>query len=159
MSFYPNKHITTGEGGMVLTDDPQLHERVVRDEIVPVRINTFSASEGMGGMLVATPLAYMVTALGAISAMSPNFAQLQKKQRALEGSYRSVQSRLQDSAESVALYGGEEYGGGIPNYIIDKARPYCSRWEDQIKKATFLRQFMGVQLVADDMERDPSYWR
>ena len=58
-----------------------------------------------------------------------------------------------------SMYGGEEYGGGIPNYIIDKARPYCSRWEDQIKKATFLRQFMGVQLAADDMERDPSYWR
>lgn len=26
-SFYPNKHITSGEGGMVLTDDPRLHER------------------------------------------------------------------------------------------------------------------------------------
>ncbi len=26
-SFYPNKHITTGEGGMVCTDDPQLAER------------------------------------------------------------------------------------------------------------------------------------
>jgi perosamine synthetase len=26
-SFYPNKHITTGEGGMVLTDDPRLAER------------------------------------------------------------------------------------------------------------------------------------
>jgi Predicted pyridoxal phosphate-dependent enzyme apparently involved in regulation of cell wall biogenesis len=26
-SFYPNKHITTGEGGMVLTDDPVLAER------------------------------------------------------------------------------------------------------------------------------------
>ena len=26
-SFYPNKHITTGEGGMVLTDDEQLYER------------------------------------------------------------------------------------------------------------------------------------
>ncbi len=25
-SFYPNKHITTGEGGMVLTDDPELAE-------------------------------------------------------------------------------------------------------------------------------------
>ena len=58
-----------------------------------------------------------------------------------------------------SMYGGEEYGGGIPNYIIDKARAYCARWEDQIKKATFLRQFMGIQLVADDMERDPSYWR
>lgn len=58
-----------------------------------------------------------------------------------------------------SMYGGEEYGGGIPNYIIDKGRAYCARWEDQIKKATFLRQFMGVQLVADDMERDPSYWR
>jgi len=53
-----------------------------------------------------------------------------------------------------SMYGGEEYGGGIPNHIIDKARPYCARWEDQIKKATFLRQFMGVQLVADDMERE-----
>jgi perosamine synthetase len=26
-SFYPNKHLTTGEGGMVLTDDPELAER------------------------------------------------------------------------------------------------------------------------------------
>ena len=56
-----------------------------------------------------------------------------------------------------SMYGGEEYGGGIPNYIIDKARAYCARWEDQIKKATFLRQFMGVQLVADDMERESDY--
>ena len=27
-SFYPNKHITTGEGGMVLTDDKDLYERL-----------------------------------------------------------------------------------------------------------------------------------
>lgn len=27
LSFYPNKHVTTGEGGMVLTDDPELAER------------------------------------------------------------------------------------------------------------------------------------
>jgi perosamine synthetase len=27
-SFYPNKHITTGEGGMVLTDDPDLADRI-----------------------------------------------------------------------------------------------------------------------------------
>ena len=27
MSFYPNKHITTGEGGMVLTDDDKLRDR------------------------------------------------------------------------------------------------------------------------------------
>merc|ERR1719181_934172 len=27
MSFYPNKHITTGEGGMALTDSPELAER------------------------------------------------------------------------------------------------------------------------------------
>lgn len=27
MSFYPNKHITTGEGGMVLVDDDQLNDR------------------------------------------------------------------------------------------------------------------------------------
>ena len=26
-SFYPNKHITTGEGGMVLTDQPKIAER------------------------------------------------------------------------------------------------------------------------------------
>ncbi len=26
-SFYPNKHVTTGEGGMILTDDPVLAER------------------------------------------------------------------------------------------------------------------------------------
>ncbi|HNP16175.1 MAG TPA: DegT/DnrJ/EryC1/StrS family aminotransferase, partial [Terrimesophilobacter sp.] len=27
-SFYPNKHVTTGEGGMVLTDDDELAERL-----------------------------------------------------------------------------------------------------------------------------------
>ena len=27
LSFYANKHVTTGEGGMVLTDDPQIAER------------------------------------------------------------------------------------------------------------------------------------
>ena len=27
LSFYPNKHVTTGEGGMLLTDDPALAER------------------------------------------------------------------------------------------------------------------------------------
>ena len=27
MSFYPNKHVTTGEGGMILTDDPHLADR------------------------------------------------------------------------------------------------------------------------------------
>ena len=27
-SFYPNKHITTGEGGMVVVDDPQIAERL-----------------------------------------------------------------------------------------------------------------------------------
>src|SRR4029077_10879234 len=26
-SFYPNKHVTTGEGGMVVVDDPALAER------------------------------------------------------------------------------------------------------------------------------------
>ena len=26
-SFYPNKHITTGEGGMIVTDDPELAEK------------------------------------------------------------------------------------------------------------------------------------
>ena len=28
MSFYPNKHVTTGEGGMVLTDDENLHAKI-----------------------------------------------------------------------------------------------------------------------------------
>jgi perosamine synthetase len=28
LSFYPNKHVTTGEGGVVLTDDPVLAERL-----------------------------------------------------------------------------------------------------------------------------------
>jgi perosamine synthetase len=27
-SFYPNKHVTTGEGGMIVTDDPRLAERL-----------------------------------------------------------------------------------------------------------------------------------
>ena len=26
-SFYPNKHVTTGEGGMIVTDDPVLAEK------------------------------------------------------------------------------------------------------------------------------------
>ena len=74
----------------------------------------------------------------------------------LSKAFISVTASLQISD---ALASGEEYGGGIPNYIIDKGRAYCVRWEDQVKKATFLRQFMQIQLVSDDMERDPSYWR
>ena len=27
-SFYPNKHITTGEGGMILTDDPEIDKKI-----------------------------------------------------------------------------------------------------------------------------------
>ena len=29
-SFYPNKHVTTGEGGMIVTDDLALHQRCRR---------------------------------------------------------------------------------------------------------------------------------
>lgn len=29
-SFYPNKHITTGEGGMLLVDDPELEDRCIK---------------------------------------------------------------------------------------------------------------------------------
>jgi perosamine synthetase len=29
MSFYPNKHVTTGEGGMVLTDSKELHDKAM----------------------------------------------------------------------------------------------------------------------------------
>eukprot|EP00937_MAST-01D_sp_MAST-1D-sp2_P000603 g603.t1 len=71
--------------------------------------------DGMGKLLVASPLAYMLTAFSVISAASPNFAALQKKQRALEGSYRQVHSRLQASAESVALFGGE----GFEQRVLD----------------------------------------
>ena len=48
---------------------------------------------------------------------------------------------------------GGENGERIPNFIIDRARAYCARWEDHIKKATFLQQFMRIQFAAD------SYWR
>ena len=29
-SFYPNKHITTGEGGMVITDDPKIYSKLLK---------------------------------------------------------------------------------------------------------------------------------
>ena len=29
-SFYPNKHITTGEGGMVITDDSLIHSNLLK---------------------------------------------------------------------------------------------------------------------------------
>jgi len=51
-----------------------------------------------------------------------------------------------------SMYGGED-GEGTPNYIIDKARAYCARWEDHIKKATFLQEFMRIQFAADEMLR------
>lgn len=35
-SFYPNKHITTGEGGMVMTDNADLAERCRNSEISPL---------------------------------------------------------------------------------------------------------------------------
>ena len=56
-----------------------------------------------------------------------------------------------------SMYGGED-GEGTPNYIIDKARAYCARWEDHIKKATFLQEFMRIQFAADEMQRPMSYY-
>jgi ABC-type uncharacterized transport system fused permease/ATPase subunit len=108
--------------------------------------------EGMGGMLVATPLVYMVTALGAISSMSPNFAKLQKKQRALEGSYRSVQSRLQNSAESVALYGGEQYEEDVINGSFEKLTQHISKqirgtWYFDVAKDFFVKYFQQTVMM------------
>jgi ABC-type uncharacterized transport system fused permease/ATPase subunit len=115
-------------------------------------INYGGRVEGMGGMLVATPLAYMVTALGAISAMSPNFAQLQKKQRSLEGSYRSVQSRLQNSAESVALYGGEEYEERVINDSFANLTAHISKqikgtWTFDVAKDFFVKYFQQTVMM------------
>jgi len=64
---------------------------------------------GMGPVLVGSPFLYCVAGMTAISSLTPNFAYLQKKQRELEGSYRLGQSKVQASAEAVALFGGHEY--------------------------------------------------
>lgn len=47
VSFYANKHITTGEGGMVLTDDPLLNERArsARNLCFSDGVNRFSHNE------------------------------------------------------------------------------------------------------------------
>ena len=55
------------------------------------------------------------------------------------------------------MAGGED-GDRIPNFIIDRARAYCARWEDHIKKATFLQEFMRIQFAADEMLRPMSYY-
>ena len=56
-----------------------------------------------------------------------------------------------------SMSGGED-GERIPNFIIDRARAYCSRWEDQVKAAAFIYPFMQIQLAADEFEHDVSNW-
>ena len=63
----------------------------------------------MGGALVGMPFMYAAGGMLIMRNLSPDFARLQKKQRALEGQYRQGQSRVQASAEAVALFGGHEF--------------------------------------------------
>ena len=56
-----------------------------------------------------------------------------------------------------SMSGGED-GERIPNFIIDRARAYCARWEDQVKAAAFIYPFMQIQLAADEFEHDVSNW-
>ena len=44
--------------------------------------------------------------------------------------------------------------GGVPNHIIDIARAYCARWEDQTKAAAFIYPYMKIQFAADELEND-----
>jgi len=65
---------------------------------------------------------------------------------------------LDMSGEYGQVWLDETMYGGIPNYIIDKARAYCARWEDQTKAAAFIYPFMQIQLAADEFEHDVSNW-
>ena len=57
-----------------------------------------------------------------------------------------------------SMSGGED-GERIPNFIIDRARAYCARWEDQVKAAAFIYPFMKIQFAADELELDMRSWR
>ncbi|CAH0379167.1 unnamed protein product [Pelagomonas calceolata] len=61
---------------------------------------------------------------------------------------------LDMSGEYGQVWLDETMYGGIPNYIIDKARAYCARWEDQTKAAAFIYPFMKIQFAADELEND-----
>ena len=61
---------------------------------------------------------------------------------------------LDMSPEYGQVWLDETMYGGIPNYIIDKARAYCARWEDQTKAAAFIYPFMKIQFAADELEND-----
>lgn len=88
--------------------------------------------KGMGPMLIMAPIGYAIVAMGIMSRFSPDFAKMQRKERELESSYRQVQSRLQDNAESVALFGGEEYE---EKELIDSFGALKKHLTMQIKKS------------------------
>ncbi|GAB4822712.1 hypothetical protein N2152v2_009758 [Parachlorella kessleri] len=61
----------------------------------------------------AAILGYVFGAGTLMTVAAPNFGGLFKKQQALEGAYRHLQTRLRANAESVAFYGGIAKEGGL----------------------------------------------
>lgn len=94
---------------------------------------------GMAPVLVGAPILYTLSAIGIMTKLSPNFAALDKKTKELESDYRQVQSRLQSSAEAIALYGGEKYEkdeleksfAGLYKHMKDKI--FSTWWFDVVR--------------------------
>ncbi len=92
--FYPNKQITTGEGGMVVTDDQRLAElcRSMRNQGRPVNANQPAATPGTGSWLTHERLGYNYRMPEINAALG--VAQMKRLSALLEGRARVASSYM-----------------------------------------------------------------
>ncbi|MBI3090357.1 MAG: aminotransferase class I/II-fold pyridoxal phosphate-dependent enzyme [Candidatus Tectomicrobia bacterium] len=104
LSFQYNKLITAGEGGMLLTDDPQLHERAYRfHDLGMLRHAGGGDPEGLEA-IASFGMNYRITELQAALLL----AQLEKLPRILGGLQASYAAALEMGAERLAALGLRE---------------------------------------------------
>jgi perosamine synthetase len=110
-SFSPNKTITTGQGGMVVTDDPAIHARLreLKDQGRPVR--------GTGGDDVhhSVGFNFKLTNLQAAVGMA-QLGLLEARISRIKATYRYYAQHLA-GIEGFKLFGFDLAGGEIPQWV------------------------------------------
>ena len=96
-SFYPTKNITTGDGGMVITRDLQLHERVKVLSLHGMTADAWSRFVGgpTGYEIIAAGFKYNMTDLAASLGL-PQLASIEERWRQREQIWQAYSARLKD---------------------------------------------------------------
>ena len=94
-SFYPTKNITTGDGGMVITRDQQLHERVKILSLHGMTADAWSRFVGgpTGYEVIAAGFKYNMTDLAASLGL-PQLTTIEERWRQREQIWRTYTERL-----------------------------------------------------------------